>query len=187
VEIIIATAIFTTVVAGILVLFNSVLQINRRVQATRQLAQASRNFTEALSREVRNGRIDYSDDEVNCNTSYDEEGYTARRSLAITSYNGEKLCFYVDLSNNMVLKRITNAGTITENINPDNVDVDYGITSFQVRPTFDPYTIAGSSIQPMVTVLVHFTVNKGTEFEKTLYYQSSISTDIYDIQPDTTP
>ena len=91
-EIIVATTVFVIVVTSVLVLFNFVLRINRQVQATRQASQGSRNFTEILSREIRNGKIDYTSSECNSATYADAQNYT----LGIVSYSGDKLCFTLD-------------------------------------------------------------------------------------------
>ncbi len=180
VEIIIATAIFTIVVGSVLALFNSVLHINRRVQATRQITQATRNFTEVLSREIRNGRIDYPTDDSCPYLDYTDIN---NHSLAITSYTGERICFYMNPSvyyDNFILKRISASGTVTEEkINPSNIWMDRNMVHFIVRPTYNPS--AGSSIQPMVTILASFKINEGTDYEKVIDYQTTISTDVYDI------
>ncbi len=177
VEIIVSTAIFTIVVAAVLVLFNSVLHINKRVQSTRQLAQASRNLTETLSREVRNGRIEYPTDN-NC----PDLDYTKveNRSLLISSYTGEKICFYYNPGlRTIFIRRTTTAGVTEDNIIPSNIHVKETL-KFVVRPTSDPF-IDNKGIQPMVTVLADFVIDEATSDEKTISYQSSISTDVYDI------
>jgi prepilin-type N-terminal cleavage/methylation domain-containing protein len=58
-EIVVATTIFSVVVAVMMSLFNYVLKINRRSEALRQATQGVRNFVEILSKEIRNGKIDY--------------------------------------------------------------------------------------------------------------------------------
>ncbi len=176
-EIVVATAIFATVVASILALFNYVLRINRQVQATRLVAQASRNFTEVLSREIRNGRIDYT------STTCPNIDYTSLKntSLAMISYTGERLCFYFDAdTNSLKLRRQTSGASTEETINPPNMTINPDTFKFLVRPGKDPLT-AKQGIQPMVTILAEFEVFKGTINQKIVPYQSTISTDVYDI------
>ncbi len=176
-EIVVATAIFATVVASILALFNYVLRINRQVQATRLVAQASRNFTEVLSREIRNGRIDY------VSTTCPNIDYSSLKntSLAMISYTGERLCFYFDAdTNSLKLRRQTSGASTEETINPPNMTINPDTFRFLVRPTKDPFT-AKQGIQPMVTILAEFEVFKGTMNQKIVPYQSTISTDVYDI------
>ena len=83
-EIIVATVIFAIVVTAVLALFNYVLRINSRVQATRQVSQGARTFTEILSREIRNGRISYNTT-GSCNPAASYSS-TTNRQLSLTTY-----------------------------------------------------------------------------------------------------
>lgn len=177
-EIVVATAIFATVVASILALFNYVLRINRQVQSTRLVAQASRNFTEVLSREIRNGRIDYQADATCPGVTYSD---LRNQSLAMISYTGERLCFYFDSeTSSLKLRRQTSGRSTEETINPPNMTINSDTFRFWVRPGKDPLT-ANQGIQPMVTILAEFEVFKGTLNQKIVPYQSTISTDVYDL------
>src|SRR4051812_29104263 len=95
IEILVSTAIFVVVVSSMLTLFNYALQINRRVQALREVVQGTRAFTETVTREVRNGRIDYSSWTSEC-SALNYLPFGSRQSLAILTRNGDKLCFYLD-------------------------------------------------------------------------------------------
>ncbi len=177
-EIVIATAIFATVVASILGLFNKVLQINRKVQATRQVAQASRNFTEILSREIRNGRIDYPDSGP---CEYGQYRKSDNQVLAIVTYTGDRLCFYYDKpSQSLILQRQTATSTTTESINPSNLTINNNSFRFIVRPSSSPLS-DNQGIQPMVTIIAQFEIYKGQSDQVLIPYQTTISTDVYDI------
>ncbi|QQS22786.1 type II secretion system protein [bacterium] len=118
VEIIVATGIFAMVISAVLVLFNYVLRINREVQAKRQVSQAARNFTEVLSREIRNGRVDYNGS-GNCAAS--NYANNANQSLAIITYTGDRLCFYFKTdTKELMLRRDTSSTSTEESINPQN-------------------------------------------------------------------
>ena len=95
-EIVVATTIFAGTVTLMLTLFNYTLQINRRVQAMRQVAQGTRNFTETIAREIRNGRIDY--DVATMDPACNPNGYGSieNTSLGLVNVAGEKVCFYFD-------------------------------------------------------------------------------------------
>ena len=177
VEIVVATAIFAIVVSSILTLFNYVLKINNQVQATRQVTQGSRNFTEALSREIRNGKISYTST-TNCDTAQ----YTKSQNqyLAMTSYTGEKLCFYLTAEGILMLDRETSGQTFSESMNPPNFTIDPATFAFIVRPSVNPYQ-SPIGVQPLVTVLAKFEVFKGGQFETVIPYQTTISSDVYDI------
>ncbi len=158
VEIIVATAIFAVVISAILVLFNSVLRINREVQAKRQVAQAARNFTEVISREVRNGRVDYPATGNCAATNYSS---ATNQSLAIVTYSGERLCFYFNTTQKaLILRRETSTTTTEESINPENLTIDPSTFRFIVRPTTDPLS-QNKGVQPMVTVMAKFIVYEG--------------------------
>jgi prepilin-type N-terminal cleavage/methylation domain-containing protein len=179
-EIIVATAIFVTVVSSILVLFNYVLKINRKVQAVRQVAQGSRNFTEVLSREIRNGRIDYSQPN---GTPCAASNYSLEKnqSLSIESYTGEITCLYLDSSGLMYLTRSTPDGiSQPQVINPPNFIINPDTFRFIVRPTVSPF-VNNQGMQPFVTILAEFVVFKGSPDEQVIPYQTTISSDVYDI------
>lgn len=182
IEIIVATAIFVTVVTAVLALFNFVLQINRRVQAVRQVAQASRSFTEILSREIRNGRIDFTQSTGNCNVA----NYTSvnNQSLALTTFDGTHTCLYLTNQNSRGLlnveRRSLSGNLTTEVINPENFSLNPTTFRFIVRPTTNP-SVNNKGVQPMVTVMAEFVIFPGQRDEQVIPYQTTISSDVYDV------
>lgn len=58
-EILVATALFGTIVAALMTMFNYTIKINRRTEALRQATQGMRDMMEFIVKEVRNGQIDY--------------------------------------------------------------------------------------------------------------------------------
>jgi prepilin-type N-terminal cleavage/methylation domain-containing protein len=183
VEIIVSTAIFVVVISSMLTLFNYTLKINRRVQALREVTQGAAAFTESLAREIRNGRIDYSSWTPECDASkYDSIG---TKSLAITTKSGDKLCYYFDSDSKMYLKRQSLDKVVTEPIiNSTVFSIDNTSFYFKVFPKTNPnVTINGAypGIQPFVTFMARFVLDDGKNPLTDLYYQSTISTDVYDI------
>lgn len=178
-EIIVATAIFAVVISAVLGLFNYVLRINAKVQATRQLSQGVRVFTEILAREIRNGRISYSQTgSCNPQTSYNSLN---NQQLALITYNGDKLCFYLNPTDEkLYIERISSSGTVTDSINPSRVTVNAGSFMFAVHPSQDPLS-NNQGIQPMVTIMAEFVVNKNGRDQVVVPYQTTISSDVYDI------
>lgn len=177
-EIVVSTAVFAVVVSAMLVMFNNILSINRRVQATRQVSQGTRNFTEMVAREIRNGRIDYDSDNSNCNAN--NYAYDTNQSLAIINKNGERLCFYIS-GNNLVVTK----GANSENVNPPKFYVKNSSFRFIVRPKNNPNPGGfgtNPGIQPMVSIFgeFYYQANSG-ENPLVIPYQTSISTDVYDI------
>lgn len=184
-EIVVATTIFAVVLTGILSLFNATLRINRRTEALRQVTQGMRNFTEFMVKEVRNGQIDYSGNLAQCPSDYSSaEGYTTH--LGVVNALGERECFFWIDSNDGQLY-LEKEGLASQSINPGNFKVDN--LKFYVRPTTDPYCDPSTTcierlypaIQPFVTMVVSFTVTLPTGEVRVIPYQTSISTDSYDI------
>ncbi len=189
-EIIVATAIFVTVVTAVLALFDYVLQVNRRVQAVRQVAQGTRAFTETLSREIRNGRIDYTQATGNCAAS----NYTqaSNQSLAMSTADGTQVCIYLvdgssegaEGSGQLYIERRNQGGTVAEElVNPPNFNINPDTFRFIVRPSLNPFGGSSQGIQPMVTILAEFMVYPGQRDEQIIPYQTTISSDVHNIPP----
>ncbi len=178
-EIIVATVIFAIVISAVLSLFNYVLRINSKVQATRLVSQGSRIFTEVLSREIRNGRISY-DSVGSCNPAANYAS-TTNQQLSITTFNGDKLCFYLNPSDEkLYMERINSSGTITDTINPARFTIRSNSFRFVVKPSVDPL-VSNQGIQPMVTIMAEFVVNKNGRDQVVVPFQTTISSDVYDL------
>ncbi|MEZ4180633.1 MAG: type II secretion system protein [Candidatus Doudnabacteria bacterium] len=184
IEIIVATTIFVITVSAILVLFGFVLRTNREVQINRKAAQSIRNFTEVLAREIRNGKIYYGTAGTDCATG--NYSQSTNQTLAILTVDGDLLCFSlrtVSSQGQMNLQKITTTGTLEEVINSSSMYIKPGTFRFIIQPETDPYTQSGGlypGIQPMVTIAAEFVVEEGNS-SVTIPYQTSISSDVYDI------
>lgn len=120
-------------------------------------------------------------------------GQTAAGSdnrLGIITPEGDRQCIYLADSSGTVATGFTGAkikinknNTVTEDINPQNFTVDY--LAFQVRPLIDPYTNNPlgtlAKIQPTVSISAKFTASLPTGEQVSIYYQTSVSSDKYDI------
>jgi hypothetical protein len=209
-EIIVATTIFAVVSVSMMALFDYTLKINRRSEALRQATQGMRNFVEFLVKEVRNGQIDYAivngitpggsigpcgAGVVGTNYYSDKEN-----KLRIINTEGDGECiYYGDQFGNALAAGtfasdngtvvLWKAGTTKQVLNPPNFKV--GNLMFLIRPLCDPYTVkppgcvAYSSdyprIQPFVTILAKFIAQLPTGEKTSIYYQTSVSTNRYDI------
>jgi len=181
-EIIVATAIFAATVTLSLGLFTQALRINRRVQALRQVAQNTRNFTEVLVREIRNGRVDYSSFDSNCSAL----GYStgATQAVGIINFAGDQECLYYNFnSQTLFLSKKSGTAIVQEPINdPAKFKIKPDTFRFVVRPMTDPAVAPYNETQPLVTILAEFEVPLGRgEQPITIPYQTTISTDVYDI------
>lgn len=178
-EIVVATTIFATSVTLMLTLFNYTLKINRRVQGLRQIAQGTRNFTETLAREIRNGQIDYHSSLAGCNNDYTS---ATNSSLGIINQSGDRLCFSISGTNLNLTKSSSGTTYQAEAVNPANFRVKTGSMHFVVRPTSDPYTTPYPGVQPFVSVTAVFEVQlSANDPVISIPYQTTISTDVYDV------
>ncbi len=111
-------------------------------------------------------------------------------AIGIITSEGDRECIYLaDANGNAVSgfsgsKLMVNKNNTTiEAINPPNFTVDSA--TFYIRPVVDPYTNnpVGTlpKIQPFVTFHIQFTVTLPTGEQVPIYYQTSVSTDKYDI------
>lgn len=176
-EIVVATAIFVTSVVLVLSMLNYTLKINRRVQSLRQVAQGTRNFTENITKEIRNGKVDYQNPpDSNCVSTYTAD----TTSLGLINLAGDHVCFYLS-GDQLYLSKNTGSGLITESINPANFSIDPNNFHIYVHPIQDPNQV-NTGVQPLVTITAIFIVQLGAADPPiTIPYQTTISIDAYDI------
>jgi len=187
-EIVVSTTIFAVVVTLMLVLFNYTLKINRKVEALRQVSQATRNFTEFLVREVRNGTIDYSGtiDSTHCPATYNAT--SGATFLALINRAGDRECFYLVTSGSngslWVTKLAINGTSSNEQVNPATINIDPNSFRLFVRPFTNPQVLSGGvrpGIQPFVSIIMKLTATIGFDQPAIIPYQTSVSTDNYNI------
>lgn len=181
-EIIVATAIFAVTVSVSLGLFTQALKINRRVQGLRLVAQNTRNFTEVLVREIRNGRIDYNSFNNNCSRL--NYGSGINQAVGLINFAGDQVCLYYNFTQQtLYLSKKAAGSTVEEPINdPAKFKIKPDTFRFVVRPATNPETAPYNETQPLITILAEFEVPLGSgEQSITIPYQTTISTDVYDI------
>jgi prepilin-type N-terminal cleavage/methylation domain-containing protein len=206
-EIIVATTVFTIVVGGLSGLYSYVLRINRKSQAMRQATQGMRNFVEFLTKEVRNGQIDYG--VVNGSitaigscpvpTGLGQNTYTSKvNRIAVLNKEGHRECIYYATSAGAYVAAgtyVSSGGTLMinkdtaaapETLLPATVTVEKLV--FFVRPLCDPYNANCASygsnypgIQPSLFMAIDFLSTLPTGEQTHIYYQTALSTDRYDI------
>lgn len=227
-EIVVATTIFAIVVTALLSLFNYVLKINRRTEALRQATQGMRNVVEFLTKEIRNGQIDYSvangrvgNPVLPClkpplyavnQSNRNESGndvYGQNQNvqfnhndnrLGIITEDGLRECiFFADANGNSIDTNANGSGfasgtqlimakivdptsdPVRVSLSPANFKVVKAL--FRVRPLQDPYTVVGGSpkIQPSVSMYFEFLADLPTGEQFPIYYQTTVSSDKYDV------
>jgi prepilin-type N-terminal cleavage/methylation domain-containing protein len=205
IEIVVSTTIFVIVTTAMMSLFNYTLKINRRAEALRQATQGVRNFTEYIVKTVRNGQIDFSVNNATVQSpispcpkpiplagqAHDGSNtYLSKENrLGLITPEGERLCLYLgDSLGNAVTSGFVGETLVIEKtgfkqvLNPPYFKVEN--LMFLIRPQEDPYyTGAGGlvRVQPFVTVIMKVIAQLPTGETQPIYYQTTISSDQYDI------
>jgi type II secretory pathway pseudopilin PulG len=171
-EAVVSAAVFAFVITAILGVYMAVLRLNARTRAIRSVTENSRFITEFLSKEVRNGRIDYS--QTNNLTT-----------LAIINQNNESERIFLSdtIENcksgtvcNLMLYKPSVSATATP-LNSSTVRITN--LGFYVSPTGDPFTTAKTfNEQPHVTLIIEFTSRVGTKDAVKMSLQTSF-TELY--------
>jgi hypothetical protein len=113
-------------------------------------------------------------------------------ALGLVNIDGERECFYWSRSGGDGTEPITGdfsafnslylhkeGVTELQKLNPSNFSIDY--LRFYVRPDRDPYISPSPKIQPSVSLVMQITVTLPTGESVTIPYQTTISTNNYDI------
>lgn len=113
-------------------------------------------------------------------------------AVGIVNIDSDRECFYWSRSNGDGTKPVDgnysafnslylrkDGVSQVQKLNPDNFTID--VLRFYVRPNRDPYTTSPPKIQPSLTMVMQFTVTLSTGEKVIVPYQTTISTNNYDI------
>lgn len=148
IEAVVSTAVFSMVIVSILGVYSSVLRLDRRTRTERAVQGNARFLLEYFSKDIRNGRIDYSKYPGGnaSNTS---------NSLWISNQANEDEFFFLS-GTDLKLQKTVSGSLSTTNLNSSDVKVTKA--SFLLSPSQDPLTIAKiSNQQPSVTIILELT------------------------------
>lgn len=195
-EVVVSVSIFAGTITVMLSLFNTTLQIYRKVEAQRQVAQSVRTSMEFLVKEIRNGQVDYNVRDgltittpvSGCDTKQpavlgDNSYLQTEDRIQLINVDGERECVYLSGTNLLVRK---DGQTTASQLNPPNVALN--MFKLYIRPRRDPYTDSTGGFgtplvetQPAVTILAIASVTLPTGEVRTIPYQTSVTTYLYDI------
>ena len=153
IEAVVSTALFAFVVASILGVYTSILRLDTRTRAQRAVEDNARFIMDFLSKEVRDGFIDYT--AAACGAVV-----TSTTDLCLVNQNNETEHIYAASLTNL----LSGAGTDltlaktsgTSNLNSASVKITK--LKFLVAPVVDPLTDAKvTNEQPHVTVIMEVT------------------------------
>lgn len=184
IEAMIATFLFVIVISSVISIYLTVLKVNRKSNAIRLASENSRYISEYISKEIRNGQIDYYGPNP-CGTGF-PSGASPFTYLPILNVDGDHLCFS-SFSNDLYLVKGNSNYPYYYKIN----DLGTQVLNFKVylKPEFNPYcsnppsctTPLGSSIQPRVTIVGTVRANADPQNIIDMPFETSISLPLYDI------
>jgi prepilin-type N-terminal cleavage/methylation domain-containing protein len=205
IEILVSMTIFLSVSGAIIGIYNDVLRMNKRAQAMRLATDNARYMLEYLAREIRNGKILYSNKPNFCGAgvAFDGEIPVPSTFLPIVNVDGEKECFY--FGDEAAYSNDSVSGDVS-GVSPDSYQylwlskVSGGVTQapaklnsegvvvkdlrFFVSPSTDPYDYsAGGPIPKQESVTITATIIATTDPRNTVTipFQTTISLPLYDI------
>ncbi len=177
IEAIVAAAIFAIAVVSIVDVYVSTIRLNRKTDSQRKASENARYITEYLSKEIRNGQIDYYGPTVSpCSTTFS----ASSRFLGLVNTDSVHICFYQGDNNGLVSAGGTNIWMYRGNAGPYKInsnDVTVTNLTFYASPTSNPY-ITQSAIQPRVTIAGTVSATQGGA---TANLQTTITIPSYDI------
>jgi len=176
IEAIVATALFAVTVSSIIGVYLYTVKINRRTDTIRSAGENARFISEFLTKEIRNGQIDYFGPAPSpCTLSA-----TSGSSLAIINIDGDHECFYLSGTNLMVAKSA--GGNLLAPVQLNDSKVKVSLLQFYLAPNCNPYS-AGAKTEPTVTINAEVQANPDPLDNITLPIQTTISIPKYDFAP----
>ena len=164
VEALVATAVFALAMTAIVGVFLAVLRVNERARQVRLVEQNARYITEFISREIRNGRIDYD--------AYGGAIPNPTNTLRLVDKDGNSASF--QFSNGDVT--YTRAGQTSQ---LDSQGINIGNFRFFIAPVVDPFGVSPGLIeQPMVTLVLEIS-SENSRDPATMIVQTTVSTRFY--------
>ncbi len=181
IESVVATSLFVVAMVSIIGVYLSTVKINRRTDLIRTASENSRFIAEFLSKEIRNGQINYTGPANSPCTlpPFTSPSYT----FSMINVDGDRLCFFLGTDAGLVSATGPNLWLIKNNlgmvkVNSTNVQITK--LNFYVSPTANPYS-ASLKVQPRVSVVGTLKATSGAQDNVTMPIQTSISIPVYDL------
>jgi prepilin-type N-terminal cleavage/methylation domain-containing protein len=180
IEAVVASALFAITVSSILGVYLSTIKLNRRTDVIRTASENARFITEYLSREIKNGQMDYNGPVRGPCTAIPA---ASANSLSIINVDGDHICFFLGDDSGSITSAGRNLWAEKNNlpaykINSGNVQVLNLI--FYSSPAFNPYT-SGSTVQPRVTFTANIRSTSGNQDNVIIPIESSVTIPAYDV------
>ena len=140
VEAVVATAIFAIAFTAIVGVFLAILRVNERSKQVRLVEQNARYITEFITRELRNGTIDYS--------AYGGVVPVFTNTLNFIDKEGESASFQLSGSEIFYF----GGGAASSQLNSDGTNVTN--LRFYIQPSTDPFDATPGTVQPRVSIVI---------------------------------
>jgi len=149
VEALVATALFVVVMASVVGTYLYTVKINRRTDVIRTANENARFIVEFITKEVRNGQIDYTGPVATGCSLIPGNG----SSLALVNVDGDHECFAVSGNNLLFTKQVGGAtGTLLPAVQLNDAKTQVKNLKFYISPAVDVYTTS-TTTQPTVTII----------------------------------
>lgn len=176
VEAIVATALFAFAVTSIIGVYIFTVRVNRRTDTIRSASENARFISEFLTKEIRNGQIDYSNPIAPCPALLSNPGTT----LAVVNIDGDHECFSLSGTNLVYAKNA--GGVLLAPVQLNDPKIKISGLQFYISPTCNPYS-AGAKTEPTVTINAQVQANPDPQDNIILPIQTTISIPKYDFAP----
>lgn len=169
IEAIVSVAVFAMTLTAVVGSFLAVLRIDQKGRAARTVEQNARFISEYLTREIRNGYINYGTSPLNYSGSSVPQSVAS--DLRLINNAGEHTRVY--LSNGVLYLEKNGIGTT----NLSGQDVTISNLGFYIYPAQDPYNGGGTAVHPRVTFVFTITSNTTTRTidQSRITIESSVS------------
>ena len=192
-EAIVATFLFSILMASIVGVYNSTIQLNRRASSIRVVNEHARFISEGISKEIRNGSIDWEEPKpVNiASVCGGFPSVSPDYRISIVNVDGDRLCYYLGDINGLRSSTGQYLWLIKNDLDAVRLTSDQvRLLNFKVyvAPLTNPYcnnppscSIVGSSVQPRVTIVATLQSNLDRKTTVTIPMQTTINLPLYDI------
>jgi type II secretory pathway pseudopilin PulG len=192
IEAIVATFLFTIMMASIMGVYLSTIKLHRRADAVRKATEHARFISESMSKEIRNGVIDWEEPKPLNVASFCGGAPSTNPDyrLSIINVDGNRLCYYLGDDSGF----LSASGQVLWLIKNDLGSVrlsseDVRIKNFRiyVNPLVNPYcndppscSNIGTDVQPRVTIVANIESVSDPKNIVSIPIQTTVNLPIYD-------
>jgi hypothetical protein len=192
IEAIVATFLFTITMSSIMGVYLSTIKLHRKADAVRKATEHARFISESMSKEIRNGVIDWEEPKPLNVASFCGGAPSTNPDyrLSIINVDGDRLCYYLG-DNNGFLSASGSALWLIKNdldaVRLTSIEVKIKFFRIYVNPLENPYcndppacSSIGTDVQPRVTIVANIESVSDPKNVVAVPIQTTINLPIYD-------